>query len=227
MHIENKLLTELWKAFSESFTAHSALQKSLHTLSFKALYKSLFWGMLPQFLQSTYFNISCVFQKCSNSAAAVSGFPTHLTEGAGRGRVSMCCYLEWMEIRSCYTRLLSRRPQSLEIQQSGCKERHVANTGKWVTHQTRMIQTDPNRKIFRGLIKLSWYWYISLFYCANLSRIQSENVSQKLHATWLIRTKLSSQMLALDEAMPKRTTTAWTYFQRKAGQKNTQQLLLV
>lgn len=58
-----------------------------------------------------------------------------------------------------------------------------------------MTKTNPNgklliTKIFGRLIRLSWCLYICLSYCANLSRTQLENASQKLHAIWLISTKL-------------------------------------
>lgn len=96
----------------------------------------------------------------------------------------------WSELKSGVAIPGSRAEgHRAHIQQSGCKKRHVANTGKWVTHQTHMTKTYPNGKllltrIFGGLISLSWCWYICLFYHANLSRTQLENAPQKLHAIW-------------------------------------------
>lgn len=92
-----------------------------------------------------------------------------------------------------------------------------------------MTKTNPNgklllTKIFGGLIRLSWCWYICLSYCANLSRTQLENASQKLHAIWLISTRLPSLCLSWMALLPQEwqqlgflSPSYWNSFRGRKG----------
>lgn len=111
-----------------------------------------------------------------------------------------------------------------------CK-RCVANTRKQVKHQIHMTKTNSNgklllTKIFGGLIRLSWCRYICLSYCANLSRTQLENASQKLHAIWLISTKLPSLCLSWMGLFPEEwqqlgfiSPSYWNSFRGRRGRR--------
>lgn len=94
-----------------------------------------------------------------------------------------------------------------------------------------MTKTNPNgklllTKIFGGLIRLSWCHYICLSYCANLSRTQLQNASQKLHAIWLFSTKLPSLCLSWMGLFPEEwqqlgfiSPSYWNSFRGRKGRR--------
>lgn len=146
--------------------------------------------MLPRFPYSTFQHIM-YFSKVSKFCCCCCCIRlSHMLNrrcGERRGALVCMTAVTWSKLKSGVatpgSRAEGHRPH---VQQSGCKKRHIADTGKWVTHQTHDKDKSKreiifNENLWRANKLIMMLVHLSLLLCQSFKDSAGECLSEVSH----------------------------------------------